>query len=50
MSTQPRPLRVVRVTGVPPDGERRAEWVYDVTVEPYHNFISHGLVLHNTVS
>ncbi len=26
------------------------EWVYDVTVEPYHLFVSHGLVLHNTIS
>ncbi|MGQ9781288.1 MAG: LAGLIDADG family homing endonuclease [Nitrososphaeria archaeon] len=26
------------------------EWVYDVTVEPSHTFISEGLVLHNTVS
>ena len=25
-------------------------WVYDVTVEPSHLFISHGLILHNTVS
>ena len=26
------------------------EWVYDVTVEPDHTFVSCGLVLHNTVS
>ncbi|HIP74498.1 MAG TPA: MCM family protein [Euryarchaeota archaeon] len=26
------------------------KWVYDVTVEPHHLFVSHGLVLHNTVS
>jgi replicative DNA helicase Mcm len=26
------------------------EWVYDVTVEPHHAFVSEGLVLHNTVS
>jgi len=26
------------------------EWVYDVTVEPHHLFVSHGLVLHNTIS
>lgn len=28
----------------------RWEWVYDVTVEPHHLFVSHGLVLHNTIS
>lgn len=27
-----------------------SKWVYDVTVEPYHLFISHGLILHNTIS
>lgn len=27
-----------------------SEWVYDITIEPYHLFVSHGLVLHNTVS
>ncbi len=27
-----------------------SRWVYDVTVEPYHLFVSHGLVLHNTIS
>ncbi|MBY8983062.1 MAG: hypothetical protein KGD57_08945, partial [Candidatus Lokiarchaeota archaeon] len=25
-------------------------WVYDLTVEPNHNFISQGIILHNTVS
>ncbi|MBY8983757.1 MAG: hypothetical protein KGD65_01670 [Candidatus Lokiarchaeota archaeon] len=25
-------------------------WVYDITVEPNHTFISQGIVLHNTVS
>ncbi|MCF2141228.1 MAG: AAA family ATPase [Candidatus Lokiarchaeota archaeon] len=27
-----------------------SDWVYDVTIEPTENFISHGLVLHNTIS
>ncbi|NJE61604.1 DNA replication licensing factor [Thermococcus sp. 21S7] len=40
-------LRVIKVEEVPND---RWEWVYDVTVEPYHLFVSHGLVLHNTIS
>ncbi len=26
------------------------EWTYDVTIEPTHLFISHGLILHNTIS
>jgi replicative DNA helicase Mcm len=26
------------------------EWVYDIQVEPTHNFISQGLILHNSVS
>ncbi len=25
-------------------------WVYDVTIEPNHTFISHNMILHNTVS
>ncbi|CAI1492249.1 putative enzyme [Thermococcus nautili] len=40
-------LRVTNVEEIPND---RWEWVYDVTVEPYHLFVSHGLVLHNTIS
>ncbi|NJE49265.1 AAA family ATPase [Thermococcus sp. 9N3] len=40
-------LRVTKVEEIPND---RWEWVYDVTVEPYRLFVSHGLVLHNTIS
>jgi replicative DNA helicase Mcm len=25
-------------------------WVYDVTIEPHHTFISNGMILHNTVT
>lgn len=32
------------------DGPLRTDWVYDITVEPFHNFVSDGLILHNTVS
>ena len=28
----------------------RYKWVYDVTVEPTHLFVTNGLVLHNTIS
>ena len=40
-------LRVKRRDILPND---HWKWVYDVTVEPYHLFVSHGLVLHNTIS
>ena len=40
-------LTVVKVDVIENEG---TEWVYDVTVEPHHLFVSHGLVLHNTVS
>ena len=40
-------LRVSRTERVPNDSQK---WVYDVTVEPHHLFVSHGLVLHNTIS
>ncbi len=40
-------LRVSRTEKVPNNSQ---EWVYDVTVEPHHLFVSHGLVLHNTIS
>ncbi|MCD6372154.1 MAG: DNA replication protein [Thermococcus sp.] len=40
-------LKINEVEEIPND---RWEWVYDVTVEPHHLFVSHGLVLHNTIS
>ena len=43
-------LKVEEVEIVPNEGKYKADWVYDVTVEPTHTFISHGLILHNTVS
>ncbi|MEM3659433.1 MAG: LAGLIDADG family homing endonuclease [Thermoproteota archaeon] len=43
-------LKIKKVRLVPNRGRYRASWVYDVTVEPTHNFISHGVLLHNTVS
>jgi replicative DNA helicase Mcm len=43
-------IEVVKVEKVPNRGKLKTRWVYDVTVEPTHNFISHGLVFHNTVS
>lgn len=32
------------------EGRYKTDYVYDVTVEPTHNFISHELLLHNTIS
>ncbi len=43
-------LRISNATTLPNSGRWRTEWVYDVTVEPYHNFISKGLILHNSAS
>jgi len=46
-------LRFLRVTGVESvinAGAAETEHVYDVTVEPQHNFVSAGVVLHNTVT
>ena len=39
-------LHVVDVEVVSDD----SMWVYDVTVEPYHLFVSHGIILHNSIS
>jgi replicative DNA helicase Mcm len=43
-------LRVKGLKKVPNTGVFKTKWVYDVTVEPTHNFISHGLILHNTTT
>jgi replicative DNA helicase Mcm len=46
-------LRFLRVTGVEVTrnrGKVKTDWVYDVTVEPRHNFVSAGVVLHNTIT
>ena len=43
-------IRVTNIEVIANEGEYKANYVYDVTIEPEHCFISHGLVLHNTVS
>ncbi|NYT01908.1 MAG: hypothetical protein GKC10_04020 [Methanosarcinales archaeon] len=35
---------------VPNEGQYFTGYVYDMTIEPTHSFISQGLVLHNTIS
>lgn len=41
---------ILEAVNVPNTGDIASEWVYDVTVEPTHTFISKGVVLHNTAS
>jgi len=43
-------LRFVGITNVERVQNRNLEWVYDMTIEPEHAFVSEGLLLHNTVS
>ena len=43
-------LNISDVEIIPNEGEMQTDWVYDITVEPTHNFISHGVILHNTIS
>ncbi|MDY6765873.1 MAG: DNA replication licensing factor, partial [Candidatus Nanohaloarchaea archaeon] len=42
--------RVTDVETVPNEGEYACDWVYDMTVEPTHTFVSEGVLLHNTIS
>lgn len=50
LSSELRFLRVTDVTIVPNQGIYKTDYVYDVTIEPTHSFISQGVVLHNTIS
>jgi len=43
-------VRFIKVKKVEMIENTDSEWVYDITVEPHHLFVSHGLVLHNTIS
>ncbi|BAW30864.1 MCM family protein [Methanothermobacter sp. MT-2] len=43
-------IRFIKVKRVEIIENTDSEWVYDITVEPHHLFVSHGLVLHNTIS
>ncbi|MHA1269817.1 MAG: LAGLIDADG family homing endonuclease [Candidatus Helarchaeota archaeon] len=42
--------RITKIEKIINQNENFTPWVYDITIEPYHTFISHGLILHNTVS
>ncbi|MHA1520287.1 MAG: LAGLIDADG family homing endonuclease [Promethearchaeota archaeon] len=43
-------LKIKSVERIPNAGSELAKWVYDVTISPTENFISHGVILHNTIS
>ena len=43
-------LRVNSIQRIENSGQNKTEWVYDVTITPTKTFISHGIVLHNTIS
>lgn len=43
-------IRFVTIKSIRKVKNENIKWVYDVTVEPNHTFISEGLVLHNTVT
>ncbi|MHA1303610.1 MAG: LAGLIDADG family homing endonuclease, partial [Candidatus Heimdallarchaeaceae archaeon] len=43
-------LKIKKVEKILNQGKYKTKWVYDITIEPTHNFVSHGLILHNTVS
>jgi len=43
-------IMFIKVKAVEKIENEDSEWVYDVTVEPNHTFVSHGLILHNTIS
>jgi len=47
---QYRWLRVTEIKRVPNEGDFNTKWVYDVTIDPIRTFISHGIILHNTIS
>ncbi len=40
-------MKIKKVSKIKNEG---IKWVYDVTIEPYHTFISNGMILHNTVT
>ena len=42
--------RWIKIKEVSKIKNENTNWVYDVTLEPYHTFISNGMILHNTVT
>ncbi|MFX1582791.1 MAG: LAGLIDADG family homing endonuclease, partial [Promethearchaeota archaeon] len=50
LSSDLRCLRIKGIDKIPNSDEWACPYVYDLTIEPNHRLISHGLLLHNTVS
>jgi DNA replicative helicase MCM subunit Mcm2 (Cdc46/Mcm family) len=50
LSSDLRCLRIKKIEKIQNSDEWACSYVYDLTIEPDHKFISHGLLLHNTVS
>ncbi|MFH1376163.1 MAG: LAGLIDADG family homing endonuclease [Candidatus Woesearchaeota archaeon] len=42
--------RWMRIKKVSKIKNKDVKWVYDVTIEPHHTFISNGMILHNTIT
>ncbi len=42
--------RWVKIKSISKVKNNGIKWVYDVTIEPYHTFISNGMILHNTIT
>ncbi|NHJ23589.1 MAG: hypothetical protein EAX89_03375 [Candidatus Lokiarchaeota archaeon] len=42
--------RIKKIKTIQNKGKSYTPWVYDITIEPNHTFISQGVILHNTVS
>ncbi|GBE19573.1 replicative DNA helicase [archaeon BMS3Abin17] len=42
--------RWMKIKNVSKIKNKGIKWVYDVTIEPYHTFISNGMILHNTIT
>ena len=39
-----------KVSGIEVINNENEDWVYDITIEPNHAFVSHAAILHNTVT
>ncbi|MFW9830783.1 MAG: LAGLIDADG family homing endonuclease, partial [Candidatus Thorarchaeota archaeon] len=50
LSSDVRCLRIKKIERLENTGDWQCPYVYDLTIEPTHQFLSHGLLLHNTVS
>ncbi|MFH1365669.1 MAG: LAGLIDADG family homing endonuclease [archaeon] len=42
--------RWIKIKEISKVKNKDTKWVYDVTIEPHHTFISNGMILHNTVT